>query len=326
MKKFSLILAFMLCVSVTTFASNAKCLLHHNGNVTLYDADDLNAALTASANGDTIYLSDGNFSGFTITKKITVRGSGQMTRIGGDIIVDIPDAPTLTSALLEGFRINGKIVIKSALNGLLIKQCMFKSIYAVADVNNALLDKVFIIDDLWLSEFWQDLTCVNSKIRCIDDYSSTSAGLNYSSFIKPTASIVINNCNITGIYSGGYQDYITVTNSIIRFSSGKLYESNLINCLFSSNLSYDPGTSVSEACYKDDTGGSLVDDNSLECKYDAAALKTNGYLGQDGTIVGCYGGTNPFTLELKGPKVTESSIQIDNDTKQLSVTLKVTAN
>ncbi len=326
MKKFSLILAFMLSVSVATFASTAKCLLHHNGNVTLYDASNLNDALTAAVNGDTIYLSEGNFDGFTITKKITVRGSGQMTRIGGDIIVDIPDAPTLTSALLEGLLSNAKIMIKSALNGLQIKQCRFKSIYAIADVNNALLDKVFITENLYLSKFWLGLTCVNSKIYCLNHYNYYG-GSNYT-YLLPTASIVINNCNIYRIDPGNHGDYISFTNSIFRFTSGKLYESNIINCLYD-DLDYDEGTTVVEACYINDYSGQnylIPEDGKIECRFDAAALKTNGYLGQDGTIVGCYGGTNPFTLELKGPKVTESSIQIDNDTKQLSVTLKVTAN
>lgn len=326
MKKFSLILALMLSVSVATFASTAKCLLHHNGNVTLYDASNLNDALTAAVNGDTIYLSEGNFDGFTITKKITVRGSGQMTRIGGDIIVDIPDAPTLTSALLEGFLSNADIMIKSAVNGLQIKQCKFRAIYARADVNNALLDKVFITNNLFLSEYWCGLTCVNSKILYIKlhDYFNS-----HYSFLLSTASIVINNCNVRYLLkeTNQYKDYITVTNSIIR-SSSTLYESNIINCLYD-DISYDAGTSVVESCYKNDYSNNnylIPDDATLECRFDAAALKSNGYLGQDGTIVGCYGGTNPFTLELKGPKVTESSIQIDNDTKQLSVTLKVTAN
>ena len=193
MKKITLILALMLSVSVATFASTAKCLLHHNGNVTLYDASNLNDALTAAVNGDTIYLSEGNFDGFTITKKITVRGSGQMTRIGGDIIVDIPDAPTLTSALLEGFLSNAEIMIKSAVNGLQIKQCRFKNIYAIADVNNDLLDKVFITSNLYLSKFWLGLTCVNSKIYCLNHYNQK--GGNYT-YLLPTASIVLNNCNI----------------------------------------------------------------------------------------------------------------------------------
>ena len=62
-----------------------------------------------------------------------------------------------------------------------------------------------------------------------------------------------------------------------------------------------------------------------ECPYDAATLVSKGFIGNDGTAVGCLGGTTPYTLELAGPKVTESTIQLDNDTKQLSVTLKVSA-
>ena len=93
MKKLSVLLAFMLTASVAMYASPAKCLLHHNGKVTLYDAEDIENAIKATADGDTLYLSEGQFAGFTITKKITVRGSGQMTRIGGDIVVENRESP-----------------------------------------------------------------------------------------------------------------------------------------------------------------------------------------------------------------------------------------
>ena len=57
MKKLLVLLVFMLTASVAMYASPAKCLLHHNGSVTLYDSEDINSALTAAVDGDTLYLS-----------------------------------------------------------------------------------------------------------------------------------------------------------------------------------------------------------------------------------------------------------------------------
>ena len=332
MKKLSVLLAFMLTASVAMYASPAKCLLHHNGKVTLYDAEDIENAIKATVDGDTLYLSEGQFAGFTINKKITVRGSGQMSRIGGDIIVEIPNSPTLTSTLLEGFYSNSDIVIKAEVNGLQIKQCKFNNIHTFANVNNAVLDKVFVSGTLFLGKYWLGLTCNNSKVKSVytnfSGYNQTSFG-GYDTDILPSSSIYFINCNICDLqHYRANADYISVINSIIR-NSQILDESNISYCLGGNyngyKLNYNPETTQVYSIYTDNSDGYTIDGNSLECRYDAATLASKGYLGQDNSIVGCYGGTSPFSLDLVGPKVTATNIQIDNDTKQLSVTLNVTA-
>ena len=56
-------------------------------------------------------------------------------------------------------------------------------------------------------------------------------------------------------------------------------------------------------------------------------LTTNKYFGNEGTIVGPYGGNTPFvdSLAPAAPKVSDSSIALDLDNKKLNVSLKVTA-
>jgi hypothetical protein len=329
MKKLLVLLVFMLTASVAMYASPAKCLLHHNGKVTLYDAEDIEDAIKATVDGDTLYLSEGQFAGFTITKKITVRGSGQMSRIGGDIVVEIPDSPTLTSALLEGFYSNSNIIIKSVVNGLQIKQCKFKDIQSAANVNNVVLDKCHVSGRICLNQYWLGLTCNNSKISRIETNTYDNTILGYGTVLPSSASIYFINCNIWEIWHGyDGADYISVINSIVK-STITLKESNVSYCLtgtYNSNtLNYDAQATQVYSIYTDNTSYYVIDSNTLECKFDAATLESNGYMGQDNSIVGCYGGTSPFTLDLIGPKVTATAIQIDNDTKQLSVTLNVTA-
>ena len=332
MKKITFLVALMLCVSAIAFAGNAKCLLHHNGAVTLYDSDDLETALTAAVAGDTLFLSEGSFAGFTITKKITVRGSGQFTKIGGDITVNIPDNPTLTSALIEGIYCNSDLRIEGAVNGLQVKQSVFTNIWPLADINNAFFDKIFVTGSLHLNKFVKGLTSNNSRYWQL--YHQVYID-NYGYDILSNASIYFVNCNIRRIdqYSNSALQYVNFTNCILNEFSVGLKYCSITYCLHTKyyGLAYDAvSTSVDHNYnhnvsddYTNATNGLM---NSLaECKYDAATLVSKGYIGNDGTAVGCMGGTTPYTLELAGPKVTESSIQLDNSTKQLSVTLKVSA-
>ena len=74
-------------------------------------------------------------------------------------------------------------------------------------------------------------------------------------------------------------------------------------------------------CYDVNDNTSSVDSNSTE-----EFLKENGYLGNDGTVVGQLGGTRntPFTLVPTVPRVTESSLKVDPQKKELNVTVTVT--
>ena len=323
MKKLSVLLAFMLTASVAMYASPAKCLLHHNGKVTLYDADDINAALAASADGDTLYLSEGQFAGFTITKKITVRGSGQFTRISGIINVEIPNAPTLTSSLIEGVNSSADLQINSEVTGLQIKQSRFHDFVAFATINEAVIDKSFISYDFWLNEYTQGITCTNCKIQTL----MVGGRNNHGGAVLPSSNQFFINCNIGSVLTYGADCYLTLVNCIINGTHdyyGTPYyikESSITHCLFY-RKNIDADTSSEYSCYVYD--GNVVVGETVECPINET-LAEKGFLGQDGTIVGCYGGTSPFTLDLIGPKVTATNIQIDNDTKQLSVTLNVTA-
>ena len=86
--------------------------------------------------------------------------------------------------------------------------------------------------------------------------------------------------------------------------------------------------SVNQECYTltlEEGDANLLND-TIECKFSEAELLEKGYVGTDGTVVGIFGGSIPFTLAPSMPRVTEHSIVVDADKKKLNVTLKVTAN
>ena len=143
------------------------------------------------------------------------------------------------------------------------------------------------------------------------------------------------NCNIVSRYSditeqtfincifgiGGYY-YASYSSS---YYTKTLTNCTLLNCLYNT-YSSDPfnsnvGNSILQSCYGVDNGTNLLTDLSKD------ALLANGYLGNDGTIVGIYGGNTPFVSDMlpAAPKVTDQSISLDLENKKLNVSLKVTA-
>lgn len=67
MKKFIFILITIITICINANAdSGAKCLLQHKGSVQFFDGDKIEAAIKAATDGDTLFLSEGLYPGFTI--------------------------------------------------------------------------------------------------------------------------------------------------------------------------------------------------------------------------------------------------------------------
>ena len=69
-----------------------------------------------------------------------------------------------------------------------------------------------------------------------------------------------------------------------------------------------------------------INGSTCECNLTTDDLQNASYLGNDGTVVGVYGGTTPFTLVPAVPTVSSYKINVDAANKKLNVNLKVTAN
>lgn len=54
-------------------------------------------------------------------------------------------------------------------------------------------------------------------------------------------------------------------------------------------------------------------------------LLENNFLGNDGTVVGCYGGKNPYSLKQIQTTITSSKVHFDKDKKQIQIKLKVSS-
>lgn len=335
MKKIlSFITICLLAVSANVNAQTAKIALQHNGNVTLYASDAMTTVMTAAVDGDTIYLNEGNFiSDVTVNKKVSIIGVGQGTKITGNVTIAIPNNPVLSAIVLDGLYITGTLTLSSPMDKVKIRKCKFGTTTFTANVSNVIFDRCFCTDNFTLSTYVKSLTALNSKINYLQGYGYTPDAANFV------------NCNIYLVctyYSGSNYQGSTyafkgvIINSILYsydYYSSYTYlgpDVFLANCLIgSSKYDYFTKYSVSQNCMSSSGisySGNFMNSSTLECGITNEALQNNNLLGNDGKVVGIYGGTTPFTLVPSVPTVTSSKIAVDAANKKLNVDIKVTAN
>lgn len=307
MKRILTIAICLLASIVLAHAESAsKCLLQHQGTVQLFDADKIANAITAAVDGDTIYLTAGEFPEFTINKKITVRGAGPATKIAGNVSINISGTPTLTQTVLEGVDLQAKgysITLASAMKGVKIKQCSMKNLGVSANNSDVIIDRCNISNELINSTCIKSMSVVNSFVTIGRSSSSTTNIINFI------------NCNVWFFYPGDVAG--TFINCAIGTDRTTSSISNcaFVNCLFGWKAAgYFLSTTSAQQCYYDGS-----------CSWDAATFEELGYLGNDGRVVGNMGGVTPYTLDLAVPKVTESQISLDPDSRVLNVNIKVSA-
>ena len=326
MKKQLIMMACMLMASIAAFAgTNSKILLQHEGGVKVYDSNQMTQALADAVKGDTLFLSEGTFAGFDLTKEVMIRGCGTTTIITGAVKIAVAGNPTFSAPLLDALKIDNSLTVSQPCNKLHIRKCWITGdISFTAKSEDVLIDRCSNINSNFktfsISSNIVSMTVMNSFIAYL--YSNGVTG-NVVTFI---------NCNIGSRYSEipnqtfincifGYGGYTTISSS----SSTKLTNCTLLNCLYntysSGCLNSNVGNSILQSCYGVNNGTSLLTDMSKD------DLLANGYLGNDGTIVGIYGGNTPYVADMlpAAPKVTDSSVKLDLENKKLNVSLKVTA-
>ena len=330
MKKTMISLAVLAIAGVATAeAQTMQIALQHNGNITMFGSSQTQDALDQAEDGDTLFLNEGTFkSDIYIRKKVSIIGSGENTILPGDVHVAIPDSATLSSYLLDALYITGTVVVDSAVNGLKMRKCQLYAMTFNAKVDNSFVERCYIKQNVNQNDNLVGVSFYNSKIGYIRGHA------------KNTSSAVYTNCNINDIgslctssnprnyiYRASFQNCIVlnITKGDSFYIWGDTFNATFNNCLSQSD---NYKTTTNQNCYtytKNDGDADLLDSN-IECSLPTDSLKERGYIGTDGTVVGIYGGTIPYTLVPSMPRVTEHNIVVDADKKKLNVTLKVTAN
>lgn len=311
-----------------------KALLDHNGQVTLFDGDKIQDAVNAAADGDVIYLTLGTFKPFNVTKKITIRGTGETTVIDGEVNISIPNNPTLEKPVLEALAVSGSVTVNNAVSNFMMRQCkilselnlqakvakgtiercQIGSMSFTGTIQDLTIDRSDITSGLALSSTIESMTVINTKISSL---SANSGATSNTTFVN--CNLVISNC---AYFSA------TIINSIVTHNTAidkTLNSTVLVRSLINQYSDYDYSlsvmsigtSSVCQNCYIKST--QYLDTST-------SSLQTKGYLGTDGTVVGVYGGDTPFDdnmLVPSVPKVTSSDIKLDTEQKKLNVNLTV---
>lgn len=322
MKKQLIMLACMLIASIAAFAgTNSKILLQHDGGVKVYDSNQMAQALADAVKGDTIFLSEGTFAGFDLTKEVMIRGCGTTTIITGAVKIAVAGNPTFSAPLLDALKIDNTVTVSQPCNKLHIRKC-----WITGNISFSAKSEDVLIDRCSNNNSNSNLFKMSSNIVSMTVMNSVICYL-YSNGVTGNVVTFIN-CNIVSRYSTiSEQTFINCIFGIGGYSSYYLYNlSNctLLNCLYNtiSSDSYNSnvGNSILQSCYGVNNSGHFTSMSKDD-------LLANGYLGNDGTIVGIYGGNTPFVNDMlpAAPKVTDSSVKLDLDNKKLNVSLKVSA-
>lgn len=272
----------------------ANVALSHNGNLTLYNADDLQTAVDASVNGDTLFLSSGSFPSCTISKRISLIGAGQNTIVNS---VTINTTGTLTSRILDAMKVTNNIVLQpsSTLSGVSIRKCYAGSIYGYANLTNILVDRCYF------GSFYFENKPTNMRIT-----NSILGTGKVSSTVNSIDDIILVNCNVYAANNYNYPIRGNFINCIV-------YGSYVDNSFFTS-------------CF---LTGSINANNQQNCQQGTLSNTyypeqwTTTMTGTDGTPVGITGGANPFTLVPSSPEMESYTLNVDSQNRKLDVTIKM---
>ena len=235
MKKIIIVLAVFIFSALASFAQTTLlATLEHEGEITaFYGVDAIKLANEAAVDGDVITLSGGIYNGTTITKAVTLRGTGVYAN---------DDAMIYHSKLSSSLYIN----IADSEHQLKIEGIYLASVYITRTLNKPIFNKCIISGIYNNSSGWI------SKGTFINCYiNSISIGLS-GTFINS----YVNNPNNTGNTGHRYEFINCVVKSI---STGTQYSSFNNSILLTSGALN--GTNVVYNCLAAGTGVSNIFDN-----------------------------------------------------------------
>ncbi len=293
MKRLLLLIGVVMALGIeSATAQVAKITLSHNGQLTMYNSGELATAIKSSVAGDTIFLTEGTFTGnVNISHPISLIGAGQNTIIDG--FVEVVYSGNLTARMLDALYINGNVYAGTS-DGLIIRKCKFTYFYGEKS-SNALLDRCYCTSDFYLTTNVKNMQVVNSVISEPHGKASDVGDVNFV------------NCNI------------------LHFDYSDCVKATFINCIVKNNYK-QPVSYFSYSRIYDDNGKNTMQNCKMGSFNWSNTYEYNpGMTGTDGTIVGIYGGTTPFTLVPSNPKVTSYDLSVDAANKKVTVNVSVTA-
>lgn len=250
-------------------------------------------AMTAAADNDTIYLSNLGTLDITITKPVVVIGA---KNTGVNITIQNPDSTYIFKGNLsiEGIQTGNIIIAKNNIENLTFKNC--KSSYHSESAGFFTTSDYSYIDNLIIDR------CNIHYLNLINEHYG------YHHNIK---NAYVRNSVLMNIYSNVDASDFNLYNCYIYNSHWASV--TLINCIYENGVNDNAIKYSSHDVYGD---GDYSEEHILE----------KGYLGNDGTAAGPYGGPEPhYSLNPDYPTadIEKSSVEYDKAGKKLNIKVTV---
>lgn len=246
-------------------------LLSHQGKQTAYAADNVQAAVDAAVEGDTIHLARGRYKEITLNKKVYIHSfEDHYTLI---VYLELPGNPAIDSSLFMG----SSFIVYAKCNLQSIYFTNFNGCFEVLQgyrVENVTYDRCYVRNVNFGNFNVGNLQANNCQINNFNNGSSTTTVSEFK------------HCNIVtwdfSIINASFENCILYNNNEEAFTVDKCH---FTRCM------YDPGKYNFAEGYE--PSKSLVMEQ-VAWNDSKENLETLGMLGNDETLVGYYGGTTPF--------------------------------
>ncbi|MBO4871099.1 MAG: hypothetical protein J5565_03850 [Muribaculaceae bacterium] len=294
MKKICLLIA-CIALSTTIWAQNDEptAVLHHGDQMSVFTGSSAFVqAHDAAENGDVINLSAGVFTPTTITKAISVFGTGfeQNETTGTDVTVinGVIYLNVASDLLLEGISVNGNIEAQCDMENITIRKCMIEKFRSRAISNSWIYQCVF-----------------NSGIEAIidgtiaTDFHITNCLVRWVARFGMASTLYVDHCLVAGGWKEGYDTYsntFTYTNCIFTYSKDGDYRytgrnAQMTNCIYVSEAKVNPEAILTN-CYLVALADIFIDgeDGTYSPERTYELKQPDVWVGTDGTPIGPSGG------------------------------------
>lgn len=346
MKRTIISLAALVCCTFGVFAqTDLVATLSHGSNLTTYfGANALSEAYETAVEGDVVTLSPGGFNAVNIEKAIIVRGAGMMatetngyisTQITGDMTINVP-SNTSTILTIEGIQALGSVHINGEnLAPVKVLKSRFEagvSGYGVSMNAYSCIFATGLSADNYYGQrntIFKCLNCVIVSAQCSGyyDYYGTVARIEATNslvniYYNSASYCVFNNCIITSHLAGNnpLPETCSAQNCIgINTTNTPDLFVNINN---PSNFMVEGS---SEAAFTSifKTLSMLEARPAFTETFELTETAAASYLGDDGTQVGIYGGTNAFNPTPSNPQIKKFTVNSTTEGNQLKVKINV---
>lgn len=324
MRKIVFIFIALIAIGQNVCAQGMTATLQSGDNLSVfYGVDAFIEAYSEAKDGDQITLSAGTFSApiESITKSVKITGVGAYNESAKTVIASLTASGK--DIRIEGIKFTDKLYVSGS-NNLIVTRCWAEKMDASSDFTNALFD-ASVLKEITGMKYAIDFTFKNCTIYCFLSNSNTEYHVGR-----------ILNCVIYIWYfrytPKVYHPHAIYKNCILGTDSGNL-GGRTMECSAPSEFYNNVGFSISNESTRFYFNDGCINSNNLIMTYEELFGKTRSYPaqpknapnGDDGTVVGPYGGTG-FSEYPAIPRIISKDIDgKTNDEGQINVKIEVKA-